>query len=127
MEQFKASVQYNDLTGTSAADKADNISARKWLANKGFIKEDEFVVGISMSVGENHGTHQDPVYVTFLVTEFKEGYGNLPEMIKDIGEPVELRKIQVNMNLTNFFALFKRFKVSISCSVLLDNLGYISD
>ena len=86
MEQFKASVQYNDLTGTSAADKADNISARKWLANKGFIKEDEFVVGISMSVGENHGTHQDPVYVTFLVTELKEGYGILPEMIKDIGE-----------------------------------------
>jgi hypothetical protein len=127
MEQFKASVQYNDLTGTSAADKADNISARKWLANKGFIKEDEFVVGISMSVGENHGTHQDPVYVTFLVTELKEGYGILPEMIKDIGEPVELRKIQVDMKLTDFFALFKRFKVSISCSGLLDDLGYISD
>ena len=46
MEVFEASVQYNDLKGSSAADNADMTGAAKWLKQNGHIN-DEYVVGIS--------------------------------------------------------------------------------
>jgi hypothetical protein len=124
MEQnFKASVQYNDLLGSVAADRADKISPTKWLSGKKLIDEGELVVGISMFSGENHGTHQDPVYVTFLVTDLK-GYENVPEMLDSIDGPIQVRKIDVDMNLSDFFALFKRFDVTLSTKGMMEGRQY---
>lgn len=124
--KFSASVQYNDLLGSVAADRADGISPSQWLANKELINEGEFVVGISMYTGENHGSHQDPVYATFLVTDLK-GYDTVPEMIDSIDGPIQVRKIDVDMNLTDFFALFKRFEVTISTNGMMEGNQYITE
>jgi len=124
MEQFKASVQYNHLTGTVAADKPDSKCAHKLLEGNGLLGENEHVIGISMSVGENHGIHEDPVYVEFLVIELKAGYKNIPEMINSIDEPIPLRRIREDMNIVDFLALFKHFQVSISDAGDLDNVKY---
>jgi len=122
MGYFKASVQYNDLEGTVAADRADVGGAKKWLTDNGHIEE-EYVIGISMFAGENHGVHQDPISVDFLVSGLK-GYDNIPEMIKSSAEPIQVKKIDVEMNLADFFALFKRFAVTLSISGLLDDVEY---
>ena len=37
MKQFKASVQYNDMTGTAAADVADSVMLKEWLEQKGQV------------------------------------------------------------------------------------------
>ena len=124
MKQFKALVQYNDLKGTVAADIPDRGSAQKLLEGNGLLGENEHVIGISMSVGENHGNHKDPVYVEFLVIELKAGYKNIPEMINSIGEPIPLRRIREDMNIADFLALFKRFQVSISTAGYLDYVKY---
>jgi hypothetical protein len=127
MEQnFKASVQYDDLLGSVAADKADKNGPSKWLSEKKLIEEGELVVGISMYSGENHGTHQDPVYVTFLVTDLK-GYENVPEMLDSIDGPIQVRTIDVDMNLTDFFALFKRFNVTLSTKGMMEGQQYRSE
>ena len=126
MGLFKASVQYDDFRGTVAADGADVGGAKKWLTDNGHINEDEYVIGISMSVGENFGVHQDPIYVDFLVSGLK-GYNNIPEMIQSSGEPIQIRKIEVEMNLTDFFSLFKRFGVTLSVSGLLEGVEYITE
>jgi hypothetical protein len=127
MEQnFKASVQYNDLLGSVAADRADSISPSRWLEDKNLINEGELVVGISMYSGENHGSHQDPVYVTFLVTELK-GFENVPEMLAATEGPLQVRKIDVDMNLTDFFALFKRLEVTLSTKGMLEGQQYKAD
>ncbi|MCM2286424.1 MAG: hypothetical protein NDI81_16695 [Desulfobacula sp.] len=124
MEQnFKASVQYDDLLGSVAADRADKNGPSKWLSEKKLIKEGELVVGISMYSGENHGTHQDPVYATFLVTDLK-GYENVPEMLVSIDGPIQVRKIDVDMNLRDFFALFKRFNVTLSTKGMMEGQQY---
>ena len=39
MTQFNASVQYNDLKGTLAADRADETGAEAWLAKEGLIND----------------------------------------------------------------------------------------
>jgi len=124
MEEFKASVQYNHLTGTVAADKPDSKCAHKLLEENGLLGENEHVIGISMSLGENHASHKDPVNVEFLVIKLKAGYKSISEMINSIGEPIPLRRIRDDMNIADFLALFKRFQVSISNAGDLDNVKY---
>ena len=123
MENFKASVQYGDLKGSSAADRADITNAAKWLKEEGHINDDEFVLGISMSIGENHGAHRDPVSVVFLVSGLN-GHENIPEMIQASGEPIQVKKISVNMNIVDFLALFKRLEITLSNGGLLEGKSY---
>lgn len=122
MEVFKASVQYNDLKGSAAADNADMTAAKYWLKNNGHIS-DESVVGISMRAGENHGAHRDPVSVTFLVSSL-DGHANIPEMLESSREPIQLRKICVDMNISDFLALFKRLEITLSNGGLIEGKTY---
>lgn len=125
METFKASVQYNDLKGSAAADRADMTDAAKWLKDNGLIT-DEFVVGISMWAGENHEAHQDPVSVKFLVSGLN-GYKNIPEMLQASREPIRVKEISVDMNITDFFALFKRLEITLSNGGLIEGKTYTSN
>jgi hypothetical protein len=124
METFKASVQYGDLRGSSAADRADITHAAKWLKDNGHIT-DEFVVGISMWAGENNGTHRDPVSVTFLVSDLN-GYENIPEMLRASGEPIQVKEISVDMNIADFLGLFKRLEITLSNGGLIEGKTYTS-
>lgn len=122
METFKAAVQYGDLKGSSAADRADMTDAAKWLKDNGHIT-DELVVGISMWAGENHGTHRDPVSVKFLVSGLN-GYENIPEMLQASGEPIQVKEISVDMNIADFLALFKRLEITLSNGGLIEGKTY---
>lgn len=122
-QQFKASVQYNDLKGSVAADEADKTSISKWLTEKGLINADEHVLGISMCAGENHGSHRDPVSVIFLVSD-RKGYNNIPEMIESTDGPMQVKKVGMDMNITDFFALFKRFEVTMSTKGMIEGKMY---
>lgn len=125
METFKASVQYSDLKGSAAADRADMTDAAKWLKDNGHIT-DEFVIGISMWAGENHGEHRDPVSVKFLVSGLN-GYENIPEMLQASGEPIQVKEISVDMNIADFFALFKRLEITLSNGGLIEGKTYTSN
>lgn len=119
MEIFKATLQYDDLKGSSAADRADKSDASDWLINNGHMQNGEFLVGITMFAGENHGTHRDPISVTFLITDDK-GFIALGHNSNDY----EIRKVRVDMNITDFFALFKRFEVTLSSNGCLEGKEY---
>ena len=123
MEVFEASVQYNDLKGSSAADNADMTDAAKWLKQNGHIN-DEYVVGISMWAGENHGTHQDPVSVKFMVSSL-DGYASIPEKLESSSAPLPIRVIRIDMPLADFFALFKRLEITLSSGGLLEGKQFI--
>ena len=125
METFQASVQYNDLKGSVAADNAHITDATLWLKNKQYIKDDEFVIGISMWAGDNHGKHLDPVRVTFLVKELG-GNKTIPDIINDSNETLSVKKIEVNMNIVDFMALFKRLEITLSTNRMLEGIEYSS-
>ena len=126
METFKAGVQYGDLKGSVAADRANMTDAAKQLKENGHIQDDEYVLGISMWAGENHGTHRDPVSVKFLVSGLN-GYENIPEMIQASGEPIQVKNISVDMDLVDFFALFKRLEITLSNGGLIEGKTYTSN
>lgn len=122
MEIFKASVQYNDLKGSAAADNADMADAAKWLKSNGHIN-DEYVVGISMWAGENHGKHKDPVSVKFLVSSLN-GHDNIPEMLQTSNEPIQVKEIRIDMDIADFLALFKRLEITLSNGGLIEGKTY---
>lgn len=123
VETFKASVQYGDFKGTSSADRADQRGADEWLEKKGLKKEGEFLLGIELWVGENHGTHKDPVHVHFLLVT-SAGYDNVKAMLEATQGPVDVRRISEEMPISEFLALFKRFSVCLSPYALLDGRQY---
>jgi len=126
METFQASVQYNDLKGSVAADHADMTDSTSWLKNNKYIKDDEFVIGISMWAGENHGKHDDPVSVTFLVKELG-GNKTIPDIINDSNETLNVKKVEVDMNIVDFMGLFKRLEITLSTDGMLEGIEYSSN
>ena len=120
-QRFRASVQYGDFSGTAAVDKADKGNANDWLQKNGQKQEGEFLVGITFDVGENHGTHKDPVYVEFLLATNTD-HDNFKAMLDAHKGPVVVRRVTAQMSITEFFGLFKRFSVCVSSHGMLDVL-----
>jgi hypothetical protein len=122
-EKFIASVQYGDWKGTSAADDADRNGIGDWLDTNGHKKPGEFLLGVSMFVGENHGVHEDPIYISFLLASLGD-HDNVEAMIDSNHGPVNVRKVSVKIKLTEFFGLFKRFSVVFSPHGMLGESDY---
>jgi len=120
--QFKASVQYGDWKGTSAADSADQAGARVWLEKNGLIQEGEFLLGLTLFAGESHGSHKDPVFVEFLLAT--PGDHDSIKATVDTGAPVVVRRVRAEMKLVEFFGLFKRFSIFMSSHGMLDGHEY---
>ncbi len=122
-ERFLASAQYNDWKGTSAADRADKNGAEDWLMANGHKQSDEFLLGITMFAGENHGTHKDPVFIEFLLASPGD-HDSVKAMVESSQGPVEVRRVRVEMKLSEFFGLFKRFSITLSSHGMLGERNY---
>ncbi|MDH1109040.1 hypothetical protein N5C55_18030 [Pseudomonas otitidis] len=125
VDTFRASTQYSDKKGSAAADDADKLGPGEWLRQQGHMTEDEFLVGIELFVGENHGVHADPVYVTFLIVD-SPGHERVVDHLAAIpaGEPVDVRRLVLEMKLVEFFALFKRFSVTLTPLKVMEGRQY---
>lgn len=122
-ERFRASVQYGDWLGTSAADGADRAGLREWLNKRGLAKEGEFLLGMKMFAGESHGVHKDPVFLEILLAQSGD-HDSVRTMIDSTSGPVVVRKISVQLPLLEFFGLFKRFSVAFSSHGMLEEREY---
>lgn len=120
---FRASVQYGDFKGTASADRADQNDASAWLSERGLKQDHEFLVGITLFAGENHGTHKDPTYVNFLLAE-RGDHDTVKDAIDSAHEAFSVRSVRVEMPISEFLALFKRFSIYISNHGMLDGKEY---
>ena len=123
IENFHASVQYGDLKGSAAADRADQGDAEDWLKKNGLTQEGEFLLGIKLYVGENHGKPEDPVYAEFLMASAGD-HDNVQEMLDANAGPILVRRIKRQLSLLEFFGLFKRFSIHISSHGMLEGKDY---
>lgn len=123
MEVFTASVQYDDLKGSVAADDADFKDSKSYLVEKGLIQDNEFVVGVKMFCGEHLEPDEKNLYVSFFTVPDLKGFSNIPEILRsDSG--LELKEIQVDMSFIEFFSLFKRFSISASPDGIIEGVEY---
>lgn len=109
-QSFKASTQYNDLVGSVAADRSDNLAFAEFLKEQKLMAEDEFIVGFEITFNENDSRPvPDPGIVVFLAE------GDSVDSIarqKAADGVFKLRSVEVfDLPLADFFAYFKRFNV----------------
>ncbi|HHM2325157.1 hypothetical protein OHW21_14805 [Acinetobacter baumannii] len=115
-EIFKARTQYNDFMGTSAAETQ---GFSEYLESKNLIENDEFVVGIDFSPMVSILKEKNEVLVNvYLVKNFKYEEYETKARFEDV---LEVRKIEVYVDIIHFFSLFKRMNVSFSWQGLLEN------
>jgi len=125
-ENFRASVQYNDLKGTAAADRHDKHDLTHYLEEKHLIQDGEMLVGIEMSSLEVHARNQDEeIYVAALVARYPS-FDNLQGAM-NAGKTLHVRRIRLEMKLNEFFGFFKRFQVSISNGGIMDGRQIVID
>ena len=99
MSDFVASVQYNDLKGTVAADRSDTESMAQYLVGEGLAAEGERVIGYRISFNENHGNEYEPGVLVYL----QKGSFDDPDKV--------VRAVDIGMTGPKFFSFFKRFSL----------------
>jgi hypothetical protein len=120
MPSFKASVQYGDWHGTAAADDIDPgaRSGRRYLEEKGLVKDNEFVVAIEFFIGEAHHNEKLPKpYIRAFVLEGVHKYEEAQKRLEELQaarEAVPVREISVDIPLEEFLGMFKRFSVMLT-------------
>ncbi|WP_322071006.1 hypothetical protein [Paraburkholderia bannensis] len=113
METFRASTQYGDWKGSASADRSDATTLAALLLERKLRKEDEFLVGAKLYVGENHDNKLAGVHVSAFLFDNAAG-GDVSRAIDEAGEGLKLRRVEVELSLEEFVCLFKRFAVSLS-------------
>ncbi|WP_313140347.1 hypothetical protein [Stenotrophomonas sp.] len=123
-DTFRAAVQYDDLTGSSAADRADKSDATDWLKARGLMGEDEFLVGYDVHVSPVlfGAGNNVAISTTFLLAK-AQGLDNFAEVVKASG-PIPLRRVQQDLTPNEFFSLFKRFNITLSSGGVLEGREY---
>lgn len=121
-DRFRASVQYDDLTGTSAADRADKNGPEEWLRGKGLMQDAEFIIGIEVWAGENRGVHREPITVHFLLT--KGSFDSVKDAVAKTSGPFATRRVTEQMPVAEFMGLFKRLSVTLSPGGMLSDRSY---
>jgi hypothetical protein len=116
MEQviFESSVQYQDFSGSIAADRGDRETVEHWLDARNLLQQGELVCGISLSIGENHGDEVvNPVSVSIYLAE-ANSFDALCEQINSITGPLAVRRVETVMAFPEFLSLFKRLSLTLS-------------
>jgi hypothetical protein len=116
MEQviFESSVQYQDFSGSIAADRGDREAIEHWLDARNLLQQGELVCGISLSIGENHGDEVvNPVSVSIYLAK-ANSFDALCEQINFISGPLAVRRVETVMAFPEFLSLFKRLSLTLS-------------
>ena len=123
-DTFKASVHYNDLTGSSAADRADMSDATDWLKSKGLINSNEMLIGYEIHVSPILSGKSGNVIIstTFLLTA-SENFDSFANSLH-AGSPIHLKKVKQDLSPEEFFSLFKQFNLTLSTKGLLEGNEY---
>lgn len=94
---MKAEVQYNDFTGTAAADISDHTNLKRFIEKKGIDVENYEAFGASF-----YSSYSDFFTASIIC--------------RDLSKTEKPYIVEFNFNLTKdeFFKLFKRFNVIIT-------------
>ncbi|HEV2078681.1 MAG TPA: hypothetical protein VGR19_02125 [Allosphingosinicella sp.] len=111
MQTFQAGVQYGDFEGSVAADRIDKGDMTDFLEAAGLMGPDDFLIGAEVFVGENHPGRMGSTFVRVFLIEARN-YEEAKSLLA--AEPLEVRRVEVPVDLETFVRFFKRFNVIIT-------------
>ena len=97
----KAGVQYNDLRGTSVADKYDGGRLQEFVNEHDLIEDSQSFLGIRFTVSEVHDKVPDASIAVYCLNKDVQ-----------LGEAERIQAKIIDMKVMDFFQLFNRFAVS---------------
>ncbi|EKN4117794.1 hypothetical protein [Yersinia enterocolitica] len=118
-EKFIASAQYDDWTGTAAADNSDVNDFKKYLVQKKLINSDEFLAGIEFYSSAPQGAQGGLQFSIQALLIKAKGGDEYTELVKK-AKSIPCRKVDIEMDVKEFLTLFKRFSITISQNGLLE-------
>lgn len=98
---MKASVQYNDFIGTSAADISDHTNLNEFLASRGVDTDRYDAIGASFYAG-----YSDFFSASIICIDNEQSTADKKHIVKI--------RFEAEFDKDEFFDLFKRFDVVIS-------------
>lgn len=113
MGRFRAGVQYDDWRGTAAADSAFDLDLAEYLKMHGHMSNREVVVGVDVWVGENHGGPSVAPNITAFIAD-RDSFDTVKAMIENTPDPLDFRRVDLEISFEEFFGLFKRFDIVIT-------------
>jgi hypothetical protein len=111
---FKASVQYGDWQGTAAADGDHASTLSSYLETKGLTKPGEFLIAMSLWVGENHGGELGSIIVRAFLFDGPRDHESVRMALANISGAIPVRAIDLTLTLEQFVLLFKRFDIVLT-------------
>jgi hypothetical protein len=111
MTSFTAHVQYDDWTGSAAADDADDNDLRDLLETKGLLAPGEFLIGFEMYAGDEIAVGERYFSAKAYIVRASDHDNAVEEALSVDPVLVTIREIPLDLN--GFFALFKRFSVML--------------
>ena len=106
--RFQAGTKYNDFLGSAAADVSDTHTLAKFLREAGTMTDQEHIIGVRFSVGENfEGRANEPRIQAFVTDRNLADGAHLDEMLV-------FRTVNVDVGATEFIGFFKRFEIVIT-------------
>lgn len=122
-EQFKAFTQYEDLSGTVAADHAEKESILDWLSTQVLLKEGPNLIGTKLYFTQLPASGEPYVVASFLLALSGT---NLGVRIPGAEEPptVVVRRIRREISLVSFMTFFKNLELTLSSDSEFEGLIY---
>lgn len=114
MGTFRASVQYGDWHGTSAADDSDQRTLEEYLKERKLVKEDEVLIAASVHVENSHPEKLGYVFVRAFLFSGPQNVDELADALNLIGDSIPVRAVDLELTLADFVCLFKRFHVMLT-------------
>jgi hypothetical protein len=108
-KRMAASAQHCDWEGTVAADDADGVAIRKYLRERSLISDKELIVGMKFLVGD--AEVEKPLIQVLVIDAV--GYDSVAEILR-ANDTIILRKINLDLSLSQFVGLFKRLSVTFA-------------
>jgi hypothetical protein len=116
-EKAKASVQYNDLKGTVAADWRDNTNRLNDFAKSQAINLQEYIpVGISAYLGEPQGSELDTAFVSIFAvdpTRIGRDADEIRRFVESNEGILPCKNFRLEVPLPELLKFFKRFSLML--------------
>jgi hypothetical protein len=120
---FRASTQYNDWRGTASADRGDVTDLGDWLKARNLFPDDQYLVGFDVYSRDDDVKAGLPVRATALFA-VQGRHDSTEDMVHTTQGPVPVSRVDFEIDIAEFFGLFKRFSIALSRGGMLAGRDY---
>jgi len=115
MGTLTASELYSDWEGTAAADNAEHgVAVIDILLKRDLMNENDFLVGLDIFLGENHGIKIQKPHISALIFKKLDDYDTVKTALEVSFDPLRLRKVDFDLTPAEFVTLFKRLNITLT-------------